>query len=256
MNQAMKKAYSRMERYKAARLALEMYFSCLKAKEFISYNFGKKEIKNSIIVITFDDAVDTSNIKIPRFLASERIKATFFVPPRLVRTRILAELSKMGHELAGHGFRHIKDERTEEYKESAKKCMSMLKKYDPDIVSWRFPWLSYSKKCVQNVRNAGFVVDSSVHCFYAQQRAGNLLTMKEIRFLRLPTPHGMDLESSSYRNIKEYILKKSRESGIIVLPFHVYEQAGHFGSFCALIKSLEANGAKFATLREACEMVD
>ncbi len=255
MNKAIKRAYSRMEKHSVARAALAGYFTLLKVNESIYYKLNQKKIKGSVIVLTFDDAVDKSNIKVAKFLKSEDIKATFFVPAGSVHPSVLKSLSMMGHELAGHGVYHSKNERAEEYITSAKKCMAILRKYDKNAMSWRFPWLSYTRQCVLNVMQAGFQIDSSVHCFYAQQKPADLAGMKEMRFLRLPTPHGMDLEAASYFRIEKFILKKSMESGIIVLPFHVYEQARYFDEFTLLIRKMKRMGVSFMTLREAQGMV-
>jgi peptidoglycan/xylan/chitin deacetylase (PgdA/CDA1 family) len=252
MNKTIKRVYSKMEGNFSGKLARSAYFSASKASDYMGYKFSGK-LPDVTIVLTFDDIPTKASMKIPEFLSKNRISATFFVPA-CANDSILKRLVILGHELGGHGWSHEKGERKEEYM-NAPKIFARLRKFDRNVISWRFPWLSYTPGCLRNIRSAGFRLDSSSGSFFPQNRISRIGSMDEMKFLRLPTKYWMDLGGDP-AIIGSYVASKaSKGKGIIVLPFHIYEQAKNFDAFCSLIKELQSKGAKFSNLRDAYKII-
>ena len=115
--------------------------------------------------------------------------------------------------------------------------------------------MSYTAKSVDNVKSAGFLIDSSVGSFYPQNSASLLGPMREMKFLRLPTKYWMDL-GGNQDLIREHILRHAaKRKGIIVLPFHIYEQEKNFGGFCATVQKLRSMEMEFCNLRDAHNII-
>ena len=224
------------------------YFKFKRVSEYFKY-LSSRKLRTSIFVLTFDDVVNDSNIEIAEYLYDQNISATFFVPAKLTEREILRGLVKMNHELGGHGYTHSNEEREEDYL-IAKQCMSILKKYDKNVISWRFPWLSYTKKSVKNVLEAGFRIDSSKGCFYPIQNFYKIDGLVELPFLRLPPKWQMDI-NVEYNKIFDYVLRMSKLKGITVLPFHTKYQYSHYKEFRRLIEELIEKEIEFKNLREA-----
>jgi peptidoglycan/xylan/chitin deacetylase (PgdA/CDA1 family) len=252
VKKALNRYYSRAENRFAGRMIRCIYFSLLKSKEFLGYK-TKRKLNMPVVVLTFDDIPDKNSMQIPRYLAKHKISATFFVPA-CTEDHLLKDIVALGHELGGHGWSHEKSERQDEYK-NAREIFARLRKFDKNAISWRFPWLSYTAKSIDNVKAAGFSIDSSVGTFFPQNCAAALGSMHEIKFLRLPTKYWMDLDGDQ-KLIRRFILRKTaKEKGIIVLPFHIYEQEKNFDDFCIIIQELQNKGMKFYNLRDAHNLI-
>jgi peptidoglycan/xylan/chitin deacetylase (PgdA/CDA1 family) len=246
-----KSLYSNIEKTPLGHVIRRAYFSCAEINDYFSTrgNFQRK-----IVVLTFDDTPSKESMKLPLFLAKKKIPAAFFIPASS-NYIFLSQIAKMGHELGGHGFEHKSQEKQGSYEITAKKSHEILKKYDKNVASWRFPFLSYDEKCVKNVRLAGFCIDSSAGSFYPQKKLERLGELEQVRFLRLPTRYWMDLGGEPQKTY-EYILRKIRRSGgVFVLPFHIHEQASHFKEFQAFIEKLQSENVEFMQLRDAAKVL-
>lgn len=231
-------------------LTESFYQYFLKIKDYLCYKFSRKRNKLDII-LTFDDKVDETSIRIARFLYGENIKATFFIPPAKTEDRFIRKIASLGHEIGGHGYDHSKEEAKENYDRSAAKCYRYLKKFYPSLISWRFPGLRTTKKGFANVRRAGFKIDSSKGVYYPIQNPKKFRGMLEYPFLRLSPRSQMDAGIESYESLKRRILKTiSSQKGIVILPFHTNYQNEHFKEFKGLIKELKERKINFKQLRD------
>ncbi|MBI4170698.1 MAG: polysaccharide deacetylase family protein [Candidatus Aenigmarchaeota archaeon] len=226
------------------------YFFFKRVVEYLGY-VSSGRAKRKIVVLTFDDYIDAKNIEIAEYLKSRHIPATFFLTLDQTKPEIIKQLVNMAHEIAGHSLSHSREEREGSY-QSAKECYKELSKYDGNVVSWRFPWTSRDEQSVENVKNAGFSIDSSVGTFYPVKKLLDLGTLYEIPWLRLPKQWQMDVNEEDYAIIKNYIIKSvESKNGIFVLGFHTYYQYKKFQEFKDLIEKLVEMEVEFITLREA-----
>jgi len=233
---------------------IRIYFFFKRFLESASYRLSRPA-KKKIVVLTFDDYVDENSIELAEYLKSRKISATFFLTLKQTKPGIIKNLVSLGHEVGGHSIDHSREERGQFYA-TASQCMSELKKYDSRVVSWRFPWTSKDERSVNNVASAGFLIDSSVGAFYPAKKAGKLMSMVELPWLRLPRQWQMDVNEKDYKVIKDYIIRKvSSESGIFVIGFHTYYQYAHFVEFKDLIENLMKMPVEFLPLREAAEVL-
>lgn len=234
-------------------LLVKSYFLAKKFFDYLDYAFSKPSSRK-IIVLTFDDHVDKKNIAVAEYLKSKKISATFFITLAHTKPAIIKNLVVMGHEIGGHSLTHTRKEREEKYR-TAEKCFSELKKYY-SVVSWRFPWTSRDNESLRNVKNAGFVIDSSIGTFYPVKKIKKINGLYEIPWLRLPKTWQMDVNEKDYSVIKNHIIDiVSSKSGVFVFGFHTYYQHKNFEEFKELIESLLKINVEFMTLRKAVEVL-
>lgn len=226
------------------------YFLFSRFFERVRYALGPASSR-TIVVLTFDDEVTNETLGVPTFLAERGIRATFFVPAETTSRAILSSLVRMGHELGGHSLRHDRSEREHQYV-SARRCRDILKRFDPRVRSWRFPWTSRDAQSVANVRAAGFMIDSSRGALYPAKKLGRLGGLDEIPWIRLPRTWQMDINESDYGIVRRYVLAHvAKHRGVHVLGLHTYYQHRHLAEFKDFIETLRERNIEFMTLREA-----
>lgn len=225
------------------------YHYLLKSKDHLNYVLSEKR-ENLKIVLTFDEPPDDVSIRIPKFLNNENIKATFFIPPANAKDSLIEETVSLCHEIGGHGWDHSQEEIDDEHRRSALKCFKYLKKFYPNVISWRFPGLAVkSKRAYENVKKAGFRLDSTRGTYYPISSTSRYNSLEECPFLRLPPSGQMDINTKIYDSMSRFILKVcSSWRGIIVLPFHTWYQNQNFEKFKKLIKGLKRDKVEFKRL--------
>ncbi len=225
-----------------------LYHKYLKTMELLKYRLSDKR-SNSIIALTFDEPPNENSIRVPKFLNEKEIEATFFVPPDNAEEKYIEETVSLGHEIGGHGWNHGDSEVRNHHQESAFKCFEYLKELYPDIASWRFPGLTASQKGYENIKKAGFRIDSTRGIYYPFQKPKKHLGLKEYPFLRLPPNGQMDIDTESYDAMFDFIIKKLiKLKGVIVLPFHTWYQNDNFTEFKNLINELKNKKLNFKKL--------
>lgn len=229
---------------------VKAYFFARRFWEFLAYALSRRT-KRRIVVLTFDDDVTEETIAVAEHLNSWGIRATFFLTLNKTKPEIIKRIAAMTHELGGHSLGHSREERSSGYA-TATACFAELKKYDSSVMSWRFPWTSKDTDCIRNVKNAGFVLDSSVGTFYPVKKLRRLGALHEIPWLRLPRAWQMDVNENDYSLVKSHIIRMvSSRAGVFVLGFHTYHQYRHFSEFKDLLEKLKNLGVEFLTLRDA-----
>ncbi len=229
---------------------IRAYFFFKRLSGYPAYKFSR-QTKRKIVVLTFDDYVDSKSIELAEYLKSKNIPATFFLTINQTEPEIIKQLVGMAHEIGGHSISHSREEREKNY-QSALQCYKELSMYDGNVKSWRFPWTSKDKQSIENVKNAGFVLDSSIGTFYPVKKLMHFGALYEIPWLRLPRQWQMDVNEDDYSVIKNYIIKSvASKNGIFVLGLHAYHQYKNFAKFKDLIENLAKLKVEFMTLREA-----
>ena len=97
-----------------------------------------------------------------------KVKASFFVVARLVeeRGRLAREIVDRGHELASHGYSHVRLDRIppQQALEDVARSLRILRRYY-DVISFRAPNLAIPGKLVQSLTALGVKVDSSLAAY-------------------------------------------------------------------------------------------
>ncbi len=230
-------------------ITYQAYHYYLKARDYLRYIFSEKN-ESLIIVLTFDDPPDNTSARIPKFLNSEEIGATFFIPPANTEDKLIGETVSLGHEIGGHGWNHGHEEVEKNHVNSAPRCFNYLEDFYPELVSWRFPGLTVkSEKAYENVKNAGFEIDSTRATYYPISKPREYESLEEYPFLRLPPTGQMDIDTKSYTSMSRFIQERSSAwEGIMVLPFHTWYQNKNFDEFKKLIRQLKEKGIEFKRL--------
>lgn len=220
----------------------------LKLKDYFSYKLSEK--RNSLtLVLTFDEPPNEKSIRIPEFLNEIGISATFFIPPANAGDKYIERTVSLGHEIGGHGWDHGEEEVKKQHRESAPKCYNFLKNFYSDLSSWRFPGLRTSKEAYENVKEAGFEIDSTQGSYYPVQEVKEYRGLKEYPFLRLPPEGQMDIDTEGYGQMKRFLLDEALDwKGVAVLPFHTWHEDNHFEEFKNLIEKLRDKDVSFKRL--------
>ena len=118
--------------------------------------------KKNKMAITFDSAfINEHTYKILDTLDRYGVKATFFMTANFIKNNYdqVAEILKRGHEIGNHSTTHedFKKLTKDKIKKEVMNCHNALKdKFDIDMCLFRFPYGSYDKDILSQVKSYGY----------------------------------------------------------------------------------------------------
>lgn len=118
--------------------------------------------RNNKMAITFDSAyINEYTYRILDILDEYDVKATFFMTANFIKNNYdqVAEILSRGHEIGNHSTSHedFKKLSKDKIKKEVMNCHKALKdKFDIDMCLFRFPYGSYDKNILSQVKSYGY----------------------------------------------------------------------------------------------------
>ena len=246
----------------------------LLAAALIASGFGRSGSKEKIVVLTFDDAVQSHLDYVAPMLKAKGFGATFFVcnawmsdTANFMNWEDVGKLHKMGFEIGNHSWNHAgmnKEADTGKIKENLAKVDSALKSHGvPKPVSFGWPGNRYCPGAIKVIRDLGYRFarrGMQPEIPYGQIAHGPLYDPEIHNRLIIPT--AADAYPQWTLEHFKSIIDRAEPGKAIVLQFHGVPDIAHPwvhcdpGKFAQFMDYLSSTGIKVIALRDLDQYFD